>query len=90
MKESDALSLIRGYAEANRYEITRHAWQRMQGMGRNVTTSSADVHRALCHAHQAMFQPKDARWKIEGPDTDGDALTVVVELGDGLVVVTVI
>ena len=89
MTEDEALKLVHGYASANRYEIHPHAWSRMRGIGRNLLTSVEDVHHALCEARRAVFQPDSERWKVEGPDRDGDDLSLVVVIDDGLVVVTV-
>ena len=46
-----------------------------------------DLRNALINAQSATSQ-KDDKWKVEGSDLDGDDLTVVVVLEDGLVVVT--
>ena len=47
-----------------------------------------DIRRALSEASSATQQPKD-RWKVVGPDLDGDELTVIVIIEDGLIVCTV-
>lgn len=46
-----------------------------------------DLRNALVHARSCSAQPDD-RWKVEGSDLDGDDLTVVVVIDDGLLVVT--
>ncbi len=86
---SEALEQIRGYARANRYRIHPHAWDRLRGIGRNVYTSEEDVLHALQNAKQARFQPQNERWRVEGPDMDGDDLTMSVVIEDGLLVITV-
>jgi hypothetical protein len=86
---TEALEQIRGYARANRYRIHPHAWDRLRGIGRNVYTSEEDVLHALQNAKQARFQPHNERWRVEGPDMDGDDLTMSVVIEDGLLVITV-
>ena len=56
---------------------------------RNV--SDADVRHALINATTcaAAPHPVEERWRIEGPDIDGDALTPIVVIEDGAIVVTV-
>jgi hypothetical protein len=46
-----------------------------------------DVLRAIAVATSA--RASDDRWRLDGADTDGDALSVVCVLADGVVVVTV-
>jgi len=46
-----------------------------------------DLRNALVDARSCAPQ-KDGTWKVEGCDLDGDDLTVVVVIDDGLVVVT--
>jgi hypothetical protein len=48
----------------------------------------ADVHAALSGATDCKTGD-DGRWRVTGKDLDGDELTVVVALDDGVVVVTV-
>ncbi len=84
MSPAEALAAIRGYAGANRIEFTAHAVTRM-GMRH---ASYADVREALMTAKSCRQQP-DGAWRAEGGhDLDGDELTVVVVIEDGLVVVT--
>jgi len=47
-----------------------------------------DVQRALTSATRCSAADK-GRWKLTGRDRDGDELTVVIALEDGVVVVTV-
>lgn len=83
MTPSEALRLIQGYAAAGRIEFSHHARTRMRerGAGRD------DVLRAIATATAAG--PSDTRWRLDGADRDGDALTVVCSVCDGVVVVTV-
>lgn len=90
MSPAEAIDAIRGFAKANRYRLTEHAWQRLRGVGRNVLTTEEDVANALREAKTARFQAENGRWRVEGPDMDGDDLTLVVEIQDGLLVITVI
>lgn len=46
-----------------------------------------DVRHALVNARSC--EPSGERWRIEGPDVDGDGLTLVCVLEAGVVVVTV-
>ncbi len=53
---------------------------------RGVT--DADLRHALVNAERCRAE-RDERWRVDGPDEDGDTLTAVVVLVDGLLVVTV-
>jgi hypothetical protein len=80
---AEALEAVRRHASGGRIVITHHAYQRMRQ--RNVLLR--DVRAALtsawtCHAD-------GAKWKVTGPDYDGDELTCVVVLEEGVLVVTV-
>lgn len=48
----------------------------------------ADVRHALATATSCRVEPPD-RWRVDGRDCEGDVLTVIVVLEDGVVVVTV-
>jgi len=79
-----ALEEIRGLARANRVVFTRHA---LEEMGEARATEN-DVLHALREATACRASERD-RWRVEGKDLDGDDLTVVVVIEDGVVVVTV-
>ena len=79
-----SLKDVRGYAAAGRIVVTRHASQRMAQRG----AGEADVRNALTYAVTSLATP-DGRWKVTGPDMDGDALTLVVTIEGGVIVVTV-
>lgn len=64
---------VRGLATANRIVLTAHASQRM----RTRRVQYGDVRHALTNAHRGRHAG-EARWRVEGPDLDGDELTVVV------------
>lgn len=81
--ERAALRDIRGYASANRIDYALHALQRM--LQRNVRR--VDVRQALATARACVSQP-NGRYKVTGPDLDGDDLDVVVVIEDGVLVVT--
>lgn len=83
MTPAEALDTIRNLASRGRVLFSRHAQQRMQQ--RNV--SYKDAFSALSHA--SACEGNGDNWKVTGPDVDGDALTCVVALEDGVVVVTV-
>jgi hypothetical protein len=58
-----------------------------QARERNVTR--CDARAALASATQAIYQPENDRWRIEGgKDLDGDDLTVVVVFEGGVIIVT--
>lgn len=80
----DALRDIRGFASARRIRIEVHARQRMKERG----VTFADIEHALVNAKICTLQA-NGRWRVEGPDMDGDGLTSVVVLEAGVVVVTV-
>jgi hypothetical protein len=82
---TEALADIRGYATANRIRLTGHASLRMQQRGADFR----DVRSALMTATACTAQENGA-WRVEGGvDRDGDDLTVVAALEQGVVVITV-
>lgn len=85
MTEAEALAEIRGLAGAGRVEFTDHARDEMQEAGSDFL----DVMNALRKATYCRHQPKNDRWKVQGPDRSGEELTVIVVLEDGILVVTV-
>jgi hypothetical protein len=80
---AEALRDIRGYAAAGRYAVSAHARKRM----RERSVREGDLRNALVNAG-ACVEQADGTWKVSGEDLDGDELTVVVAIEDGLVVVT--
>lgn len=46
-----------------------------------------DLRHALTTARACRAEPEE-RWRVDSADQEGDALTVVVALEDGVVVVT--
>jgi hypothetical protein len=85
MKQAEALDAIRGYARANRIVIARgHPGERAQ----ERTRQYGDIHAALSNAKSAKLQ-ENGRWRVRGQDLDGDDLTIVVIIENGLIVVTV-
>ncbi len=83
MTPDEALRDVRGYAAANRIRIEAHARQRMRERG----VRYADLTHALSTATACALQP-NGRWRVMGADPDGDALTAVVVLEAGVVVIT--
>ena len=81
---AQALEDVRGYARAGRYRILRHAWEEMA----EANARERDVHHALANARSCRLQ-ENGRWRVEGEYLDGEELALVVEIEDGLVVVTV-
>ncbi len=84
MTAAEALEAIRGLARAGRIEVVGHAMERM----RQRRVQFGDLRSALENARGAIAVAEE-RWKVNGPDLDGDELTVVVVVEDGLIVVTV-
>lgn len=84
MTSAEALKEVRGYAAAGRYFVSGHALERMRAR----SVQEADLRHALTKATRCASAPPD-RWKVTGPDLDGDDLTVVVVIDDGVLVVTV-
>ena len=84
MSPSEALADIRGYAAANRVELSEHAKVSM----RKRRVRYRDIRNALTNAATCADQG-DATWRASGPDLEGDELTAVVAIEDGLLVVTV-
>ncbi len=78
-----ALADVRGYASAGRISYTNHARARMATRGANA----AHVRSALMGATACVADAD--KWKVTGPDLDGDDLTCVVVIEAGVVVVTV-
>lgn len=83
MLPSQALEEIRNHATAGRYIISEHARRRMVQRG----VSHRDIRGALTGAFTC--EADGAKWKVTGPDFDGDSLTCVVVLEAGDVVVAV-
>lgn len=83
MTPTEALTAVRGYAAAGRFVLSGHARQRMSE--RNVTFR--DVRHALTNARSCSAEGE--RWRVKGPDWDGDDLVLVCVLEDGVIVVTV-
>ena len=68
---------------AGRVRFTRHARTRAGGS----TVGELHVVHALKLATACV--PSDAKWRVSGPDLDGDEVTAVVALEAGVIVVTV-
>ena len=83
MSPGEALETIRGYAVARRIRVTAHAYERMRRRGVHYH----DLRFALMTASVCLAD--GPKWKVTGADEDGDALTCVVVIEAGLVVVTV-
>lgn len=87
MTAAEALEKIRGLASANRvfWAIGGHVDKRMRERG----VQYGDIRSALMNATRAVYQRDNDRWRTEGPDLDGDELTVVVIVEADLIVCTV-
>lgn len=79
-----ALRDIQGYAAANRVRFAKpHAFERMDQRGATVD----DVIFALRTAKSCAIQD-NGRWKVASADPEGDEMTIICALGDGVLVVT--
>lgn len=85
MTPAEALRDVRGYAAANRIDYSGHA--RLKMRQRNIR--QGDVEHALAYAAACRPDSEPDLWAVTGPDLDGDALRVIVDIDDGLFVVTV-
>lgn len=82
--EAAALRDIQGYTAAGRIVFPPHTRGRMRERG----VMKDDVIHALLHATTCEAEPPD-RWKVPSADRDGDVLTIVVTIEEGVIVVTV-
>lgn len=86
MNDAEALAKIQWLARLGRIAITSHAYRRMDERG----AADLDVHRALRTATAAIRQVHRGNWRVEGGvDQHGDDLTLICDLEDDVVVVTV-
>jgi hypothetical protein len=83
MTEAEALARVRGYALAGRFVFSRTGHADLRMRQRNARLQ--DVRSALVRAFHCSAQ-ENGRWKVEGPDVDGDDLTVIVLIEDGLII----
>lgn len=84
MEPAEALEEIRRLAVARRVWFSPHARQRMD----ERFVRPRDVYCALENASTCRAGER-GRWKVVGPDVDGDELTMAVVLEAGVVVITV-
>lgn len=87
MTKDEALRDVRGLAAAGRVRFTRHARTRAAERAGGSTVGELHVIHALKQA--ATCTANDDKWRVTGPDLDGDELTAVVVLEAGVIVVTV-
>jgi hypothetical protein len=80
----DVIDAIIFAATAERIVYEPHARQRMRERG----VRREDVRNALMNLKDCKATSGD-RWKVTGPDLDGEALTVVLVIEGNLVVITV-
>jgi hypothetical protein len=74
---------IRELARQNRYVLTGYCALRL--LQRSI---SGDDVRSVLMAPSGCWPQAGGRWKLEGRDRDGDDLFLIVELMEGLIVVT--
>ena len=84
MTPAEALEKIKEYAEFGRISFEDHALDQMEA--RNV-----DMEDVFCALETASicFAQEDERWKVEGTDTWGDELAVIVTFNGTVCVLTV-
>jgi hypothetical protein len=82
--ELAAFAEIHAHAEAGRITLSHHARQRGATRGARF----ADIRHALITAPGCSAQPNGC-WRIDGADTDGDELTVIVAIRHDVLVITV-
>jgi Domain of unknown function (DUF4258) len=81
---AEALRDVQGFAQAGRIIITTHARRRMNQRG----ATYQDVRHALMMATGCDTGNEPETWKVTSADLDGDAMTLVVALDDGAIVIT--
>ena len=91
-----ALERIQQFASANRIVLTRHALARSaplyeDGRGGTRGIRFADIRNALVHSRNCRTADPEypERWKVDGPDLDGDDITCVVVIEQDVIVITV-
>lgn len=86
MNDAKALEEIKRLALLpQRVKFTRHCRERMDERG----AIAADVVAALLSATSAEYQTDKQNFRVDGGvDTDGEALTAIVDLQDDVIVVT--
>jgi hypothetical protein len=83
--DEKVLDEIRALARLDRILLTSHAMRRMDERG----ATEVDVRMALLTSSAALRQADRPGWRIEGGvDSDGDALTMICDLGADVLVVT--
>jgi hypothetical protein len=84
--DAEALEEIQRLAGLGRVVYTKHARDRMSDRG----ATARDVRKALLSATDATYQADRQNYRVSGgTDTDGDDLTVIVDLEADVIVVTI-
>jgi hypothetical protein len=85
VNDAKALGEIQWLARLDRIVITPHAGRRMDERG----ATEADVWNALVTATAAFRQADRDNWRVEGGvDIGGDDLTLICDIEDDVIVVT--
>ena len=84
MTPAEALEQIKEYAQFGRVSFEDHALDQMDN--RNI--DKEDIYCALETATSCLAQPKE-RWKVEGVDTWGDELIVIVAFNGTVCILTI-
>ena len=84
MTEVERLAVVREYTLAGRWEVeVGHGVPRMRERG----ASFQDLRHGLLVATACAVQP-NGRWRLATVDLDGDELTLIVLVEDGVLVIT--
>ena len=85
MTPAEAIETIKGLAAAGRYVVSPHAQLRMDQRG----VRPRDLRHALVNANLCRPSREGVgRWLVDGPDTDGDDLTVCCAIDGAVIVIT--
>ena len=78
------IELVRSYAIAERWEVeSSHGVQRV----RERRISFRDVKHALMSGTRCAVQP-NGRWRLDSQDLEGDELTLILFVDDGVLIIT--
>ena len=81
--EGEMLALVRSYTQAGRWEVDSHGRLRMRERG----AAFGDVRHGLLAGRRCSVQG-NGRWRLETEDLDGDDLTLILAVDDGVLVIT--
>lgn len=85
MTDAEALELARRAVDQGRLHICRHGHDE----GLNASAHPFDTQNAIKKATSCVRQP-NGRWKVKGPDLDGEELTIILAVDPGDSTITVV